>query len=151
MENATFGALRVRDDPEVLTQFAHHCRKYGFDAKVLFNIAMYIDERRQLIRISKPFAMLDREITRNGFIAWQGGQSFMGEWRSGGRDTAQSRITWNEADDFCRFLTNQSVISNLVKPIFRLPSEAEWEIACRSGMNSPYSFGRDKKRARMGS
>jgi formylglycine-generating enzyme required for sulfatase activity len=45
------------------------------------------------------------------------------------------RVTWEEAVEFCERL------SRATGRKYRLPSEAEWEFACKSGTNSPFYFG----------
>ena len=44
-------------------------------------------------------------------------------------------VTWNEADEFCRRL------SEIAGRGYRLPSEAEWEYACRVGTTGPFNAG----------
>ncbi|MFG6107674.1 SUMF1/EgtB/PvdO family nonheme iron enzyme [Leptothoe sp. EHU-05/26/07-4] len=46
------------------------------------------------------------------------------------------RVSWNDAVEFCARLSKRT------NRQYRLPSEAEWEYACRAGTETPFHFGR---------
>ena len=45
------------------------------------------------------------------------------------------QVSWDDATEFCRRLSQQT------ERTYRLPSEAEWEYACRAGTTTPFHFG----------
>ena len=51
------------------------------------------------------------------------------------------RVSWNDAVAFCEALTKKERVPNGWK--FSLPSEAQWEYACRAGTTTNYSWGND--------
>lgn len=50
-------------------------------------------------------------------------------------DFPVSMVTWYDAVAFCEWLSRQEQVT------YRLPTEAEWEFACRAGTVSQYAFG----------
>ncbi len=55
--------------------------------------------------------------------------------RFSGDDLPVEQVSWYEAEEFCRRL------SVLTGRVYRLPSEAEWEYACRGRTTTPFHFG----------
>ena len=49
-------------------------------------------------------------------------------------------VTWNDAVRFCPWLSRKE------GKTYELPTEAEWEYACRAGTKTAYSFGDDLMR-----
>jgi formylglycine-generating enzyme required for sulfatase activity len=48
-------------------------------------------------------------------------------------------VTWYEANDFCARLSKIAA-ERQARRIYRLPTEAEWEYACRGGSTEPHPF-----------
>jgi len=60
---------------------------------------------------------------------------FKGNIFSEGANRPVETVSWNDAVEFCQKLSVKA------KRQFRLPSEAEWEYACRAGTTTPFYFG----------
>ncbi|AVQ73713.1 serine/threonine-protein kinase pkn1 [Microcystis aeruginosa NIES-2519] len=58
---------------------------------------------------------------------------------SGNPQNPVETINWFDAQEFCEKL------SQLTGKNYRLPTEAEWEYACRAGTKTRFSFGDDKE------
>ncbi|MEK7794236.1 MAG: formylglycine-generating enzyme family protein [Candidatus Hydrogenedentota bacterium] len=54
-----------------------------------------------------------------------------------GDDFPVEQVSWNDCQEFIRKLNSQG------EGLFNLPTEAEWEYACRAGSTSAYSFARE--------
>ncbi len=54
-------------------------------------------------------------------------------------------VSWDDAVEFCSKLSEQPR-EKAAGRVYRLPTEAEWEYACRAGTQTQWSFGNDKPR-----
>jgi uncharacterized protein (TIGR02996 family) len=52
-----------------------------------------------------------------------------------GDDLPAEQVSWDDCQEFCRKLGER------LGQRFRLPTEAEWEYACRAGTTTPFHFG----------
>jgi len=98
---------------------------------------------RRQVTLTSPFYMGVTEVTQ---AQWKAVMKRRPEVRNpegfrryvkAGADNAISWISFDEAMAFCEALSKKTG-----KPV-RLPTEAEWEYACRAGTTTVYSFGDD--------
>lgn len=106
-------------------------------------------EEQHQARITKPFMMGVYEVTQAEFQAVMGRNpawfSATGEGKAlvEGMDTTRfpvENITWDEAVEFCRLLSEMQAEKDAGR-VYRLPTEAEWEYACRGGTTTVFNLG----------
>lgn len=83
------------------------------------------------VTITQPFFISATEVTQAQFRQFK-------PKHNGGRgndDDAVNNVTWHDAVAFCEWLSKQE------GKTYRLPTEAEWEYACRAGTTSLFNTG----------
>jgi uncharacterized protein (TIGR02996 family) len=91
------------------------------------------------VEITRPFYLAAHLVTQRQY------QDLTGVTPSHFRrspDLPVEQVSWEEADRFCRRLSRLAAEREAGRT-YRLPSEAEWEDACRAETTSTYFFGED--------
>jgi formylglycine-generating enzyme required for sulfatase activity len=89
------------------------------------------NEVQHQVTIGAPFYMAAHEVTQAQYRTVMGASP--SEFKGDGLPV--ENVSWDDAAEFCRRLS--SVTGRKV----RLPTEAEWEYACRAGTATPFSTG----------
>lgn len=90
------------------------------------------DEQPQHLVTMKTFLMGKFLVTQG---QWKAVMGKLPPCRFKGDHLPVERISWNDAQKFCQRL------SDATRRNYYLPSETQWEYACRAGTTTPFGFG----------
>jgi formylglycine-generating enzyme required for sulfatase activity/serine/threonine protein kinase len=96
------------------------------------------------VTIRGPFFVSATEVTNGQYLKVMGyNKSQAAQIANRAEFLPVDSVTWEEANDFCRKLTEKEKNQPWARKNweYRLPTEAEWEYAARAGTDTPFSFG----------
>jgi formylglycine-generating enzyme required for sulfatase activity len=95
------------------------------------------DEIQHEVTLSKPFFIGRYEVTQEDWARVMDDSPS----RDIGAKLPVTNVSWEDCQDFIKKLNVDS------EGGYRLPTEAEWEYACRAGANTSYSYGDNLKKS----
>ena len=96
-------------------------------------------ETQHRVTLTKSFHLGRTEVTQGQWKAVMGTTPWKGKENvKEGGDYPATLVSWNDAVEFCSKLSEKEGVQ------YRLPTEAEWEFACRAETTTAYSFGNDE-------
>jgi formylglycine-generating enzyme required for sulfatase activity len=90
------------------------------------------DETQHQVTISKPYYLGKYQVTQ---AQWQQVMGNNPSHFKGDKLLPVENVLWDDTQAFCRKL------KEITQAPFAIPTEAQWEYACRAGTNTPFHFG----------
>jgi uncharacterized protein (TIGR02996 family) len=99
------------------------------------------NEWRHRVTLSRPFYLGVFPVTQAQYqaVTTRNPSHFQGQY-GGGPDNPVETVPWDDAVAFCGRLSGLPA-EHAAGRVYRLPTEAQWEYACRAGTTTPFHFG----------
>ena len=99
------------------------------------------NERQHRVRITRRFGIGKCPVTQSQYEEVMGTNP--SHFQQVGPDAPVEKVSWEDAMEFCRRLTERDRDSGRLPEgyVYTLPTEAQWEYACRAGTTTPFHFG----------
>jgi len=94
-------------------------------------VGRYDDETQHEVTLTKPFYMGKYEVTQE---QWENVMGVNPSYSKNAKNPVTG-VSWDDCQEFIEKL------NGITKGKYRLPTESEWEYACRAGTTIAYSFG----------
>ena len=164
------GEFLMGSSEEEIAKLLEEAKEQGLSLSKPYISRMQTEVPKHPVILTMPVAMGVHEVTRGHFREFvkatgyqteaerngKGGRGFTEEGQSAqspeflwntnpGFETGQTdnhpvvNVSWNDAIAFCKWLSRKDGV------LYRLPTEAEWEFACRGGTSTLFYFGNDVK------
>lgn len=93
------------------------------------------EEPQHQVKITEPFYMSITEVTQQQYIQMMGHNPSVFK----GAGNPAEMVSWGGAMEFCRRLSEKT------RRKITLPTEVQWEYACKAGTGTRFSFGKDNQ------
>lgn len=107
--------------------------------------AVYREKPQHRVEMSSSFALGQFAVTITEYAAFKAASERPLLRDAPNQTWPATDVSWFDAQDYCRWL------EAITGEAWRLPTEAEWEYACRAGTDTAYFWGDDWDRARANS
>jgi formylglycine-generating enzyme required for sulfatase activity len=110
----------------------------------------YSDETQHTVSLTQGFYMGKYAVTQGEYLALMGSnpslcttQDWNGNPIPPDLNRPVERVSWDDAMNYCVHLAQQEQAAGRLPVgwVYRLPTESEWEYACRAGTTTAFNFG----------
>ena len=106
------------------------------------------DETQHTVTLSQGFFMGRHPVTQGNYLALMGSNPSFFTTNNGYVQNLHlpvEQVDWNDATNYCAQLTQQESLAGRLPAgwSYRLPTESEWEYACRAGTTTALYYGNE--------
>lgn len=113
-------------------------------------LEVLVEDQVEVI-VTKGYWLGKCEVTQSQWTRVMATEPWKGQIQTKEGDACPATfVSWNDASDFCRKFTERERIAGRLPDgwEYTLPTEAQWERACRAGTETKFSFGDDDTKLR---
>jgi formylglycine-generating enzyme required for sulfatase activity len=132
---------RILASPPITNSLGMKLKMLPHGTYVMGSSAVKFKATLHIVNLSQAFYLSVTEVTQEQYERVMGTNPSQFQ----GNSNPVESVSWDDAVEFCLKLS-QLPEEQARGRVYRLPTEAEWEYACRAGTTTEYSFGNDESK-----